>query len=68
MEYDDYECVALSGNTYMIYRFHLNFKENVATFTLNEDSSYQSFIYPEFKGMSIGYVIKLFVNDLINAV
>ncbi|NBO98711.1 MAG: hypothetical protein EBU90_01075 [Proteobacteria bacterium] len=57
--YNDYSCKKIANDYYLVFlRKEDGTEEEVGGFTNGE-----LFIYPKFKGISLGYVIRLFMKD-----
>lgn len=60
MDYNDFSCKKIAEDYYLVF-IHKNCeKEEVGGFTKGD-----IFIYPKFKGQSLGYLIRLFMKDFI---
>ena len=59
MRYEDYKFKKIKDDLYILYRFEEK-EEEAAEFNLKGEYK----IYPEFKGLSLGYIIKSFIKDL----
>jgi hypothetical protein len=59
MDYNDFSCQKIAEDYYLVFIMNGLNKEEVGGFTKGE-----IFIYPKFKGQSLGYVIRLFMKDV----
>jgi hypothetical protein len=56
--YNDYCCQKIAEDYYLVFIIEGLKKEEVGGFTKGE-----IFIYPKYKGWSLGYVIRLFMEE-----
>jgi len=60
MLYNDYSCKRIADDYYLVFlRKEDGTEEEVGGFTNGG-----IFIYPKFKGLSLGYLIRLFMEDI----
>ena len=62
MEYCDFSCKKIAEDYYLVFMDTYGCKEEVGGFTHGE-----IFIYPKYKGHSLGYVIRQFMEEVYGA-
>lgn len=62
MDYDDFSCKKIAEDYYLVFIHNKFEKKEVGGFTKGE-----IFIYPQYKGWGLGYIIRLFMKDIYGA-